>query len=630
MRATGASVLWGCFTGLMIVLSLSLQAQSDTTIKKETMRKPDTVRPVTIDSYILKRKGLLGKLARNLLTDTAAPANSGPVRNDLLFSIYEGRVIRSITIQGLDFGTLITDTTRTFKNRLTNLANGFHRKTRGYVIRHNLFFKVGDKVLPYLLADNERHLRDQAYLQDARIVIRSSDRSFDSVDIMVLTKDVLSIGGSFRMHNAASVSGSIREDNLGGWGDRLSGSLLFDQRRKEKVGYGAELIKRNIGGSFIDGSIGYKDFNDGFNSGRDEESSFYIRMVRPLVNPYIKLTYAAEVATHQTYNMYLDDSTYKSDAQYRFFNYDTWIGWNTGAYKLGKQNNKDGRLRTLLGLRFFRKQFQEVPEIFGQEFYYDYQDMMAALGSISVFRQDFYKTKYIYGFGRNEDVPEGMDISLTAGWTKKSGRERPYAGIDFQRFFFTEKEHYFNYIARIGAYYNKGSIEDMDILFNLDYFSNLVTMSKKWKQRSFVSAGITMQIHQELNEPLFMQSQFGLPELRNMKKMGGEIRSTLKTESVFFSPWTLANFKFAPFVFGNLCLFTPQKQELSKSDLYSSIGGGLRSRNESLIFGTLELRAAFFPRPDYFGNRYRVDFSTSVKFKYNRQFIKRPEIIIVN
>jgi hypothetical protein len=488
---------------------------------------------------------------------------------------------------------------------------------------------VGDKVFPYLLADNERHLRDQPYLQDARIVIRSSDKSFDSVDITILTKDVLSIGGSFRMHNSTNVSAAIKEDNLGGWGDRLQGSLLFDQQRRQKVGYGGEFIKRNIMGSFIDGYAGYQNFADAFNSGRDEETTYYGRFIRPLVNPYIRFTYAAEAAYHRTDNMYLDDSTYKSDARYRYFNYDTWIGWNTGAYKLGKGNEND-RLRTLISMRFFRKQFQEVPEYFSEEFYYDYQDMVAVLGAISIFRQDFYKTRYIYGFGRSEDVPEGMDISLTGGWTKKQGRQRPYTGIDFQRFFFTEKEDYFNYTARVGGYMYKGGIEDIDILFNLDFFSRLRSLSPKWKQRWFITAGITTQVNKELNEPLFLESQFGLPELRNRRNIVGEVRSTLKAESVFFSPFTFINFRFAPFVFGNLCLLTPDKQELYKSDLYSSIGGGIRSRNESLIFGTLELKAHYFPRQNYFGESWRIEVNTNVKFKYNRQFIKRPEIIVAN
>ena len=631
MRFTLSFIFLCCSLSLLLVIELPAQVKPDTAIIKEDIIRTDTVRRGAIDSFILKRKGLLGKLARNLLTNNpTGDVVTGPIRNDLLFSIYEGRIIRSVTIVGLDFGTAITDTSKTFRNQLTKLANTFHHKTRGYVIRNNLFFKVGDRVFPYLLADNERHLRDQPYLQDARIAIRSSDRSFDSVDITIFTKDVLSIGGSFRMHNATSVSGSIREDNLGGWGDRLQGSLLYDQRRKEKVGYGGEFIKRNIAGSFIDGYIGYSSFNDAFNSGRDEEITYYARLIRPLVNPYLRFTYAAEVATHRTENMYLNDSTYKTDARYRFFNYDTWLGWNTGAYKLGGVQNENGRLRTLLSVRFFRKQFQEVPDVFSEEFYYDYIDRMAALASLSIFRQDFYKVRYIYGFGRNEDVPEGMDISVTAGWTKTQGRERPYVGIDFQRFFFTEKEDYFNYTARVGGYLHKNVIEDVDVLFNLDYFSRLHNWSNKWKQRTFISTGITLQAGKELNEPLFLESQYGLPELRNKKRVFGEIRTTLKAESVFFSPWMLLNFRFAPFVFTNLTLLTPEKQELDKTDLYSSVGGGLRSRNESLIFGTLELKAHFFPRKNYFGDRWRIEFNTSVKFKYNRQFIKRPEIIMAN
>jgi hypothetical protein len=256
--------------------------------------------------------------------------------------------------------------------------------------------------------------------------------------------------------------------------------------------------------------------------------------------------------------------------------------------------------------------------------------MTAVLASVSIFQQDFYKTRYIYGFGRNEDVPEGIDISATAGWTIKQGRKRPYAGIDFQRFYFTADEDYFNYTARVGSYFSKGSFEDLDVLFNLDFFSKLHVMGPKWKQRWFISAGMTTQVNKELNAPLFLESNFGLPEFRTRKTIVGEVRTTVKVESVFFSPFTFANFKFAPFVFGNFTMLTPDKQAFFKSDLYSSIGGGLRSRNESLIFGTLELKAHYFPRQNIFGDNYRVEISSSVKFKYNRQFIKRPEIILAN
>ncbi len=57
---------------------------------------------------------------------------------------------------------------------------------------------------------------------------------------------------------------------------------------------------------------------------------------------------------------------------------------------------------------------------------------------------------YIYGFGRNEDVPEGMDISLTAGWTKTQGGIGFMPRYRFLTVLLLEKEHYFNYTARGG------------------------------------------------------------------------------------------------------------------------------------------------------------------------------------
>jgi len=621
MRVSTLFIIFFCTTTFLAVSIMPLQAQHDSTRARKG-----------IDSFILKRKGLVGKLARNLLRDTLREniAALTPIRNDLVFSIYQNRVIRSVTVKGLDFGTAITDTNKVYKSRLTRLANNFHHKTRGYVIRHNLFFKPGDKIEPYLLADNERHLRDQPYLQDARIIVEPADNSYDSVDVIVLTKDVLSIGGSLHLRNSNSFDVSVKEDNLGGWGDRLQGSVLYDTRRVKRAGYGMEFIKRNIAGSYIDAYIGYKDFNDGFNSGRDEETTFYTRLIKPLVNQYTKFTYATELAWHATENQYVSDSLYKSDFQYKYYNYDAWLGWNTGAFKVFKFKNDDDRLRTILGVRVLKKRFELIPDKFKTEYDAMYADLYGILGSLSIFGQNFYKTRYIYGFGRSEDVPEGLDISATAGWTKKNGLDRPYVGIDLARNYFTAKENYFNFTFRAGGYWNRNNLQDVDILANLDFFSKLRSLGPRWKQRSFVSVGITGQVNKVLNEELFLESPFGIPELHNGRKLGGDMRATLKSESVFFSPWTFINFRFAPFMFANLCLLTPPYEKLSQSDLYQSIGAGLRARNESLIFGTMELKAHYFPRANFYGSHWRVDFNTNVKFKYNSQIIKRPELIIVN
>ncbi|HYC27855.1 MAG TPA: hypothetical protein VEB42_03550, partial [Chitinophagaceae bacterium] len=304
--------------------------------KPPLQAQTDSTRRQGIDSFLLKRKGIIGDLAKNLVADTTTKEEPlvSLQRNDKRFERFKGRVIRNIRIQSLDFGVSLGDTTQGINTGLTRLANNLHHKSREYVIRKNLFFHENQKLYPFLLADNERHLRDQEFIQDALILVRPVPGSQDSVDVIVRTKDVFSIGGRARMHNLTSFSVEAREDNIYGTGDRFAVRLLFDNKRERKVGLGSEYIARNIGGSFVDGSIGVLNFQDAFNNGKEQEVIQYARFIRPLVNPYTRWTYAFEAANHRTTNMYASDSLYESDFQYKYYNIDAWAGLNMSADKL--------------------------------------------------------------------------------------------------------------------------------------------------------------------------------------------------------------------------------------------------------------------------------------------------------
>src|SRR5689334_2395956 len=214
-------ILLSTFCLLMIMNAV---AQTDSSLNK-------------VDSFLLRQKGLVGKLARNLMSNK--PTSPGaPARKDLLFAKYKGKYIRNIIVRRLDFGTPITDTSRTFQTRLTRLANDLHHKTREAVVRKNLFFKPGSQLVPYLIADNERFLRDQPYLHDADIRILYVNE--DSVDVLVLTKDVLSLGGAFRLHTTTRASITISDANIGGSGNELLVRSFFDNDRVPKFGYGGQ------------------------------------------------------------------------------------------------------------------------------------------------------------------------------------------------------------------------------------------------------------------------------------------------------------------------------------------------------------------------------------------------------
>jgi hypothetical protein len=599
--------------GLLLLIGPAW-AQNDSTINK-------------VDSFLLHQKGLLGKLAKNLVANKPLPAST-PVRNDLLFKIYTGKIIRNIMIRRLDFGIPITDTSKHFKNTLTKLANDFHHKTKEQVIRNNLFFRTGDKFIPDLVADNERHLRDQPYLQDAKITIVNLGN--DSVDIIILTKDVLSIGGSYRMYTATKMSLAISEDNLAGTGHELLLRSFFDNLRNPKFGDGAEYRARNLAGSFIDWNAGYLSFNKNFTTGSENEEMVYTGFERPLVNPYIRFIYAANATWHITHDVYKTDTLYETNNRYHYYNYDGWIGWNTSAFKFSSEVNKDNRMRTLIGIRYLQQNFSKVPTKYEGQYYYQYANIEAILASVTVFRQDFYKAQYVYGFGLNEDIPEGADLSLTTGWTKKSGIDRPYIGIDLERYFFSARESYFNYTLKADGYLNHKKIEDVNLLFNLNYFSRLLRFGRRWQQRTFITTSVARQVNRRLNEPLLLESDFGVREWRADSLIAGDTRITLKTESAFFTPWNLANFRFAPFVFANLCWFTPLNRQFPHNNWYNSVGGGVRTRNESLIFQTMEIRVYYFPQANFLREHWRTEFNTDIRFRFNRQFEKKPDFVSIN
>src|SRR5438128_11255797 len=81
----------------------------------------------------------------------------------------------------------------------------------------------------------------------------------------------------------------------------------------------------------------------------------------------------------------------------------------------------------------------------------------AFLGNVGYAIQQYYKDKYIYRFGANEDVPEGLILQFTYGGQKKEFAQiRYYTGFEIAR-----AKHYdigylsssFSYVMYFDKYY---------------------------------------------------------------------------------------------------------------------------------------------------------------------------------
>jgi len=575
--------------------------------------------------FLSKKKGLLGKLGKSISTDSPGPE---PVKIANPYLVFEGKTIRTVSILSLGFERNINDTSKVRNTVGVVVANAFHRNTREKVIANNLFFVKGGKINPYLLADNERHLRNQVYLQDARILVDSVAGMPDEVDVIVITKDVFSIGANININGVSRIKVGVKEENVGGSGSKMSVSTFYEKDRNPNFGYGADIIKRNIKGTFIDWSLGFQTYRGAFNSGRNEENYVYTHFEKPLVSIYISWIGAGDFSISKTSNAYIKDSLYKSDYRYSYYNADLWFGYNFGSKKL-LSSNTPNRFRKFIALRGFNLRFNQLPEMSFLNYDYRYANISGALAAFTIFKQNFYRTSFIYGFGRNEDVPEGFSASIIGGITDKQNRTRPYYGIDAQASHFNSKGFFTSYTFRFGTYSYKNHWEDVDLLLGVDHFTRLKKLGSRWLNRNFYGASFTRQMTPILNQPLYLNSMFGLPYYQN-GTIAADFRGTLKGEVVFFNMNKFWGFRLAPFAFGDISVIKPINQAFSKSDMYSAWGGGIRTRNENLIFGTIELRAYIFPRPVDFMKGYKVELSTSLRFKYNSTFIRKPDFVVPN
>ncbi len=600
------------FTCNCCLLSLALVAQEDSIANKPL-------------NDIKTKNGFFAKVVKPFMQDTSEIENTTEVkRNEVPFLKYSGYIIRNIVVNELPFGISIADSSKKIVTTLTKLANNMHRISKPSVIKNNLFFNKYDTIQPFLLADNATFLRQLPFIQDASFKLVPVTGSTDSIDVIVITKDLFSIGGSIGSLGLPRSDVEIREDNFAGLGNALIFQGLFDTEREKNFGFGMGYIQRNIGGSFINSELGYQSFYTAID-GPKEENLYYLNVLRPLASRYMKWTYELRGSYHSTRNMYDHDSVYYLNNRYRFYDLDAWVGYNINAKSFAVQK-EDRELRKLLGLRIINREFQDIPSKYSSSYYWKFASLTGVLGSVTFYRQNFYKTRYIYGFGRNEDIPEGLNLTLTTGITRKQNNVRSFVGFNYERSYFNRRNNYISYKIRAEGNLNKTSIEDINLLAGIAYVEHLKNLGANWKQRLFLNLDIAQQVNTVLNEPLLLQSAFGLPEFGN-SRIGGTLRATFKVESVFFSPWSLAAFRFAPFVFLNTSVFSPY---LSAANVYSSIGGGIRARNESLIFGTLELKGYYFPGKNNYNESFRFDISTNVRFKYNPQLIRKPDFIQIN
>ena len=602
---------------LLVLMHFSVNAQIRNIEKNIALSKDSSLLQTIIKQFKGKPNSFIDSTSINLSKYVQQVAK------------YEGKRIRSIQIEQKHFGASIVSPANLKKDALTKFADKLHNKTNENTIRKNLFIHEQEILDPLVIAYNEKWLRDLPYIQDARILAALSTVDTNEVDIYIITKDIFPFGGSFNIRNANSYTAKFSTENANDGGNAFTLSNNFDKKRSINTGWGFDYTNRNIQGSFTDINIGAKSFAPNEANGDLSESTIYLRGNRPLLTPNSKWTWGFDWNNANNKNVFPNkwsDSLFNSYYNYNLKHFDAWIGYQVFNQPYSLKNDN---VHYFIQLRFLENIFKQRPTDYLAQIDKNYQNIRAYLSSFTLFKQKIIRTQYLYGFGRNEDLPTGKSMVITTGTYSREKYTLPYLGIKLESYKLLANENFRHGSISAGSSYDDGQLQDVRFIASIEQINKLRYLESGYKYRSIINLSFTQTLKNKFNEALLISSSYGIPQL-NKERIYGGTRITANWESVWYNSRSFFGFRTSPFAFGNITYLRTVGQPIGNGDIYSSIGSGMRVRNENLIFGTIELKAFYFPRTNLQVSPWNISLITNLRYKYNSSIISKPDFVQIN
>jgi len=485
-----------------------------------------------------------------------------------------GKMIRNIIIKRLDvFGTDINNPMWVNTGKIENLLNKTHINTNELIIRKNLLFSEGDTLSALILSDNERILRQLPFINDSRIIVVPVSEDF--ADIVVLVKDVYSLGASGESLSLSKGSVSLYEKNIFGMGHEFRLNVPYDSELPHSPGLGLTYNINNIAKSFLNLNLYYHN-----GLGR---KTYGFKLERKLISSTTK--YAGGISVRQLFTSE-DLDTMPTPEPLKYNQQDYWL---MRSFLV----NEGSVTRFIIGVRYLNNNVFARPYILPDS-YHSLQRYKMYLGSVSLSMQKFYKTNLIYGYGRTEDIPYGGMINFTAGNEINEFKQRLYAGINISTGHSLKRLGYFYSSAGLSAFFHGGQAEQGLLLLRTNYISDLVYPGR-YRMRNFLKIDYTRGFGRYSDEYLLFDRENGFSGFRNDSLRRARQRISVNLESVLFSPGKVYGFRLAYFAFADLGYLFDSNEFAGEGEILSSIGLGIRIRNDNLVFNTLQIRLCYFP-----------------------------------
>ena len=532
------------------------------------------------------KDNIVSKLLRSIMVfeNKNKPPDTTKV-SEKKYENYECRIIRNIEIvvlgpfgysTYLKYGREIV--------RLQRLGNELHYNTRHWIIKDKLLFKKGDAIDAVKISESERLIRQSPYINDDKIYLDSIAGDHDSVDAIVVVKDVFDYSaGAAGNPLIPNGNASVTDINFLGLGQALTGQVSYNPQNTRHYSYGGSYTVPQIANTYLSAQAHYSSLN--------LNQNFGVNLSRPFFSSTTRWAGGVDFEYNRVpYNVVLPDSNTYS-GMHNYTTTDLWLGY---AFSLNEKSlYRFKKSQLILSGRIYNINYLnqnnsavDLNHLFPSETFY--------LGAIGFTHRDYYKDHYIFAFGRTEDIPLGYLFSLNAGPDFLQNQKRWYSGAKASYGWNNSSLGYMYLSAEAGGFMSSNMVQEGVINTEFMYFTNLIPLGN-WQFRQYLFNQYTLGYNRLQNE--FLTINQGLSGLQqfNSPSIKGTQRWSNNFEADFFSPWRPLGFEIVLVAFIDDALIGNHNVTVLQSHLYQGYGAGIRFKNEHFIFNTLQLSFHFFP-----------------------------------
>lgn len=572
---------------ILIFKNTSINILTDTIVilpkntKFKVKRDPSMVESEFYDSLKTKsyRLPVIKEIVNFLISkkDDSLRQNYSPIKSEQAYSQLNGKKVGKILIKRLKpFGTSVFDTSYNSESWIEKTANNLHITTNERVIKSNLLFSTNTEINSFILAENERILRNQPYFYEVKFYSALNDN--DTADITIVTKDLWSIGIK---PDIGTRSGNIEiyDFNFLGLGNTLSTKIYNDKDSSQKWGFSGQYLLTNIKNSFFDGKIYYNNLYNRESYGIDINRSFNLLTLNNAGGLMVE-------RTNDIFRYYNEYAKYTSKAL-DYYNAYVWIGraWNLKNNETNKYSYK-----LVITSAFYKKYYINRPYVSSDSNKLIHNSDLLMF-SLSISKRKYYKSNLIYAFGTVEDIPYGFLSELTYGYEKREFFKRKYYGFQLAAADFWGNLGYIYANIGLGGYLNYNKIEQATLKVSAKTFSNLYYY-RNYKFRNFLTLKYILGINRYDGEYIFLDENLG--ESINNQTQGTQ-KLSFNIESVSFTPINFYGFKTVLFGFWDVGIIGSNKHFILSEKYFLGAGLGMRIRNDNLVFQTFQFKIAFYP-----------------------------------